>query len=115
MNNEFDNKNPWKKNTLEMDGNFKLAIRANDYLENPNEETLNAFKEEIKVSSSLSMAAVLGYLEKFVSQNTKVSECNVLIDIIKPQFEPTESKTGIYDPMLGEIIYDDEENKKMNI
>lgn len=115
MSKEFDNKNPWKQNTFEMDGNFKLAIKANDYLENPSEETLNAFKEELKISSSLSMAAVLGYLEKLTIQNKKVSECKILVDIIKPEFEPTESKTGVYDPMLGEFVYDDEENKKMNM
>ncbi|MBQ9024571.1 MAG: hypothetical protein IJ105_05040 [Bacilli bacterium] len=115
MNKEFDIKNPWKQNTIEMEGNFKLAIKANDYLDNPNEETLNNFKEELKISSSLSMAAVLGYLEKLIQENKKVSECNLLLELIKPQFEPAESKTGVYDPMLGEIIYEDEENKKMNM
>ena len=115
MNFELDSKNPWKKNTIEMEGNFKLAIRANEYLDNPNEETLTAFKEELKVSSSLSMAAVLGYLEKLIVQDKKVSDCKVLMDIIKPEFEPTESKTGVYDPMLGDFVYDDEENKKMNM
>ena len=95
-----------------MEGNFKLSIKANNYLDNPTKENLEIFKEELKTSSSLSMAVVLSYLNNFVSNNQKITECKNLIELIEPKFEPNESKYGVYDSMLGEIIYENEEQKK---
>lgn len=115
MNTNFDEKNPWKKNTTEMEGNFKLAIKANEYLDNSTEENLEVFKEELKVSSSLAMGTVIEYLRNLINENKKVKECELLMNLILPYFEPKETRTGVYDPMLGEVIYPDEENRKMNM
>ena len=93
-----------------------MAIRARQYLDEPNEETLENFKEELEISSSLSMAAVINYVSN-IAQNhkSKQEDCKVLIDLIKPKFEVSESKDGVYDPMLGEITYPDDDNKKIKM
>lgn len=113
---DYNKKNIWKKDTFEMEGNFKLAIKARQYLDEPNEENLENFKEELEVSSSLSMAAVINYVSNISqSYENKKEDCKVLIDLIKPKFEVSESKDGVYNPMLGEIIYQDDDNKKIKM
>lgn len=112
MSQDYSNKDPWKKDTLEIEGNFKLAIKANAYLDNPTEENLQEFKEEIEKSSSLAMGTVIEYLRKLVNSKQKVEECNLLISLILPKFEPLPQRNSVYDPMLGEFVYEDEEPKK---
>ena len=113
-----DIKGLFKQDTEEIKGNFKLAVVADDYINNPTEENFNNFKEEIEKSSSLSMASELSYLGKKVikeEDETKKEAYNLLIETIKSKFTPGEERVGVYDPMLGEIVYPDEENKKMNM
>ena len=102
----------WEVDTMEMEGNFKLAIKAKNFLDNPTKENLNEFKEELKNSSSLSMAAVISDLSRLVNSNQNVKECKELIKLIEPKFEESESKLEVYDPILGEFVSQDGNSKK---
>ena len=113
MNDKYNNKNPWKKNTMEMEGNFKLAIYSKQYIDEPTEENLNIFKEELEKSSSLSMASVINYLNQIATVKKEYAKsCKTLIKLIEPKFEKKQSTIGVYDEMLGEFIYEGEANIK---
>lgn len=97
-------------NNINLGIDSELARKTEDYLNNPNPETLESFNEELKISNSTSSIAVL--LDKLKNVTGKKEYCDQLIDLILLKFEPEEPREGVYDPMLGEIVYADEVQKK---
>lgn len=104
----------WDRDTEEIKGNFKLAIYAKEYIDNPNDETLNTFKNELNNSSSLSIATVWDYINKNITEKSSTTY-KVLGDLIKEKFQDSKTRYGVYDSMLGDFVYRDEDNKKINM
>ena len=90
----------------------KIGVKATKYLNEPTKDNLDEFKNELEISSYMALTALI---EKLLKQTQKVEYCKVLINLILPKFSPEEEKISHYDPMLGEIIDDDEVSKKMNM
>lgn len=107
----INEKNPWKKDTFEMEGNFKLAIYANEYLENEDEEVLEKFKKVLENSSSLSIAVVYNYINEQL-QKEDLEKYKTLINLMRPKLDEGKPTYGVYNPEIGDFEYKDEINKK---
>lgn len=105
-------KDPWKVDTFEMKGNFKLAIYANEYLDNPSDASLDKFNKELENSSSISIAVVYSYIDRLSKKDETNKHFDILKKLILPQLKEGESTYGVYNPETGEIEYNGVSKKR---
>ena len=107
----YEGKNPFKREDYKVEENVKLSIAADKYLENQDEESLDNFKEELSKSSKLVVSVVLHkIIEKNEQENSVVYE--TLMKLLLSKLEQEENKNSVYDPTIGDFVYENEEPKK---
>lgn len=110
----YEGKNPWKREDYKVKENVKLSIAADNYLEKQDEESLELFKEELSKSSKLVVSVVLHDIIE-LSKKENLAIYKELIELLLLKLEQEQNKNGVYDPMIGDIIYPDKDNKKINM
>jgi len=107
----YEGKNPWKREDYKVKENVKLSIAADNYLEKQDSESLDKFKEELSKSSKLVVSVVLHDIIELSKKEDSVIY-KELIELLLSKLEQEQNKNGVYDPTIGDFVYEDEVNKK---